>query len=196
MPLKSHNIGDADRRELCALAQRILDSDNAIYRHPGLQKFRWQVKEFFLWDALICILTSLAKPGFFSRAELESTWVKMADVLAHHPELLSTERPVHVSAGKAILEAWTANPLGDADPEPNFITTLRSRSSKNKKTAADKATGEATNTYQDSEQLSLSDEAFAGINGTGINMNADYSPGVGDWVFWDQFFLNAGPGPG
>ncbi|KAK3324106.1 hypothetical protein B0T19DRAFT_427737 [Cercophora scortea] len=55
-PLINQTISDADRRTLVLLAQKILDSDCAIYREPGLRKFHWQIKAFFLWDAVMCVV--------------------------------------------------------------------------------------------------------------------------------------------
>lgn len=193
--LKDHTIDDVERRALYGLAQKIMDSDNAISRHWDLRRFRWQVKDSFLWDALICMVTSLAQPGFFTRCELDSTWARMADVWEHHPELLSSGRPGQLSAGKAILEAWAANPPSNADPEPVFITTLRAKRSKAKKALASGGDGGGVGCQGSPEGTSRLDGGFGSWDMNGLEGidGGIASPAVGDWVFWDQFFLNAGP---
>lgn len=188
-PRKTHTIDDVERRSLCGLAQKILDSDVAIYRHPGLQRFRWQVKEFFLWDALICVLTSLAKPSFFTRAELDSTWANLGAVCEHHPELLSASRPVHVSAGKAIIEAFEANPPSNADPEPVFVSQLKTKLQRSKSRSAPAE----NRTDGNAEAVPLLDGTLANWDMTDMKFDSSISAGVGDWVFWDQFFFNAAP---
>lgn len=208
-PLKNHSINDNERRELCGIAQKILEGDNAIYRAQNLKNFRWQVKEFFFWDALICILTSLRIPGFFSRAELDLNWSKLIDVWKHHPELLETWRPVHIMAGKAILEAWTANPPTNCKPEPYFITALKARSSNKGRRVPATAATDLTAAAQQAGPADWRKEGGGGGGGggasarsfeaaalgdwgdAGLLMDNDFSPGVGDFVFWDQFFLNA-----
>lgn len=191
-PLKNHSISDKERRELCGIARKILEGDNAIYRSQNLKHFRWQVKEFFLWDALICMLTSLTIPGFFSRAELDMNWAKLVDVWNHHPELLETWRPVHIMAGKAILEAWMANPPTNCEPEPYFITALKAKRNKAAKRALARDVKAAADVRKDATSARTFDGAALGEwSEAGLLMDSDFSGGVGDFVFWDQFFLNA-----
>lgn len=213
-PLKNQTISDPERRELCALAQRILDSDIAIYQNANLKNYWWAIKEFFLWDALMGVLTSLAKPGFFSAPDLDEAWRRILTVWSHHPELLDSGRPSHANIAKLTLEAWTANPPGgDAQhhhhPEPAFITELRRRrSSKSARTgaavpavverdASSSATtslgGETVTAYHGDgtiNGLSPLDGTFGGWDETGPNFDSGISPAGGDWVFWDQFFQN------
>lgn len=190
-PLKNHTINDKERRELCAIAQKILEGDNAIYRSQNLKNFRWQVKEFFLWDALICVLTSLTIPGFFSRTELDLNWSKLVDVWNHHPELLETWRPVHVMAGKAVLEAWTANPPTKCEPEPHFITALKARRKKARQAPATDVKAPADMRKDVTSAKTFDGAALGEWSEAGLLVDNDFSPSVGDFVFWDQFFLNA-----
>lgn len=202
-PLKNHTITDAERRELVGIAQKILDVDNNIYRAVNLKNFQWQVREFFLWDALICMLTSLTHPGFFSRAELDANWAKLVDVWAHHPELLETWRPVHVMAGRAILEAWATNPPTNCEPEPYVIATLKARRDKAGR-AAPAATGVkaaaaapdpgasvAAARPFDTAAASAAAAAVGDWSEASLSLDTGFQPGVGDFVFWDQFFLSA-----
>ncbi|KAF3762012.1 C6 transcription factor domain protein [Cryphonectria parasitica EP155] len=188
--MNSHAISDARRRKLYELAQRILDVDNAVYRHPQLQCWRWQVKEFFLWDALICILTSLAKPGFFSRTELDAAWAKVGETLTNHPEITGSRRPVYSAAWKALIEAWEANPPSNSDPEPKYIIELKLNRSKVKRVPTSQ-TRDVTSGRSDIEAVAPLDSTISNWNEASLDTFSGYSPGVADWVFWDQFFQNA-----
>lgn len=138
------------------------------------------------------MLTSLTIPGFFSRTELDTNWAKLIDVWNHHPELLETWRPVHIMAGKAILEAWTANPPTNCEPQPYFITALKARGkkarrapAKDAKTAADVGNDAAASARQ------CDAGAIGDWSEASLLLDSGFSPGVGDFMFWDQFFLNA-----
>lgn len=127
-PLLRQAITDGRRRELCVIAQKILQTDSALHRDPNLRGFRWQIKTHFLWDSLICVLMSLAKPGFFSLAELNDTWSMLAEVYANHSEIMEGKGAIQISIGKATITAWRANPRPGPDPaqmEPVFIQKLR-----------------------------------------------------------------------
>lgn len=195
LPLRSHALDDTERRSLCALAQKILDSDNAIYRNAELRRFRWHVTALYLWDAFLCVLTSLMQPGFFTRAEVDAMWRKLADVWEHHTELLSTDEPVHASACKAILEAWAANPASDADPEPAFISRVRAARNTFKNARARGGQNEGPDRQTNAEDAALLNWATSGISDVnGVEtVESGFSAGMGEWVFWDQFFRNAGP---
>ncbi|KAI1082551.1 fungal-specific transcription factor domain-containing protein [Whalleya microplaca] len=194
--LIKRTIGDTDRKELCTLAQKIIDSDSAIYGNPNMKKFQWQIKSFFLWDALICILTSLAKPGFFTPTELSITWSKMEDVYANHPEILEGKGVFHVAAGKVTLEAWKANPPSDATTqEPSFIAMLYSRHRRRNAAQypAEGLTDQMTPSPNDGaiEAMPSLDALFSGSldDGTGLNFDdADFNSSSADWMFWDQLY--------
>lgn len=214
VPLRNHTISDVERRDLCILAQKILDSDTTIYTHPHLKSYCWQVKAFFLWDALICILTSLTKPGFFVGEELDATWTRLADIYYNHEELLLARSAIQVSAAKATLEAWMANPPSNPEPEPDFITTLRVRRNVKKQQQTKKNTsavvvadgaatatgvggggvGEVSVQADSKPATSFSDGSIGDWDTPGVDLlDAAASPGIGDWVFWDQFFQNVDP---
>ena len=103
--LMNQTIGDQERRELCVLAQKVVDTDSAAYSNPSLKKFHWQIRAFFLWDALIGILTSLAKIGVFQRAELDAAWNNIADVYSNHQEILQAKGALHLAVGRVTLKA-------------------------------------------------------------------------------------------
>lgn len=187
-------MDDEQRRGLCELAQKILDSDNAICRHWDLRRFRWQVKDSFLWDALICLVTSLAQPGFFTQCEVDSTWAKIADLWEHHPELLLTGRVMQLSASKGILEAWATNPSSNCEPEPAFIATLRAKRSRAKKVLASDGEGDGICRQGTEDEAVGLGGSFGGWDASSLEGidSGNVGAAVGDWVFWDQFFSDGG----
>lgn len=193
--LIDQTVGDRERRELCDLAQKILDADSAVYSNPGMKKFRWKFKTFFLWDALICILTSLAKVGFFSGAELNTTWSKMADVYSNHQEVLEFKTALYIAVGRATLSAWTVNPPSNLTPEPGFITTLRSQrrfqGPKHLEKVADvTSNGQAAEGIFNRSFSSNVNALSGSIDGVDLNLGSDFNIDTIDWTFWNQLIEN------
>lgn len=186
MPLlMKQTITDAQRRDLCTLAEKILDTNSAIYSSPNMEKFRWQTQAFFLWDALLCILLSLAKVGFYSTSELNTTWNKVAEVYSNHEELVKRRRALHVTIGKLTLRAWHANRPSHSSPEPAFITALRAQHEPKANTQQENV-DETGETDQVADSVFAFDEFFDDINGTDLNPNSGYNLESSDWVVWDQ----------
>ncbi|PON30093.1 C6 transcription factor domain-containing protein [Trichoderma gamsii] len=180
-PLMNHTIGDPERKQLCTLAQKIIDTDCALYSNPHLRKFRWKIKAMFLWDALMCILTSLAKVGFFSPAELKSTWSKVADVYLNHPEIFDTKTAFHVAVGKITLKAWATNPPSDATSEPDFVTTLRSQRENRPTGAAEKIGNDTFDEEGGMSVSSLNDSIFSSLDGVDFSLANGFSLFPSDW---------------
>ncbi|KAJ9490880.1 hypothetical protein VN97_g2346 [Penicillium thymicola] len=185
MPLlMTQTITDAQRRDICALAARILDTTSAIYGNPSMRKYRWQTQAFFLWDALLCILRSIADVGFYSASEINTSWGKVADVYSNHEELVKGRRTLHTTIGKLTLKAWLANPSSQSAPEPTFITALRAQHepkvSRHRQQESMDERCEITK-LADGRDF---DEVFRNIDGTSLDLNSGFDPS--DWVFWDQ----------
>lgn len=185
-PLMNHTISDAERKQLCILAHKILDTDCTLHSSPLLRRFRWKIKAVFLWDALMCILTSLAKLGFFPPTELNSTWSKVADVYSNHAEILDAKTGFHAAVGKLTLQAWAANPPSDATREPDFVTTLRSRREAKVTSALDKTENVTPHTQGGMSISSLNDSLFGSSDETDFNLAGDFSLFPADWLFGDQ----------
>ena len=186
--LINQTIGDQQRRELCVLAQKVLDTDSAAYSNPSLKKFHWHIKAFFLWDALICILTSLAKAGFFSRAELDATWSKIADVYSNHQEILVAKGALRVAVGRVTLKAWLANPPSDSTPEPAFVTALRSQRKTKIAKSSKKSNGSVAEAVSSLVSTPSSDAnaLFGSLDGMDLNLYSNFNLDTADWMFWDQ----------
>ena len=191
--LMNQTIGDQERRELCVLAQKVVDTDSAAYGNPNLKKFHWQIRAFFLWDALICILTSLAKIGFFSPAELDAAWNKIADVYSNHQEILEAKGALHLAVGRVTLKAWTANPPSNSTSEPAFITTLRSQR-RTKVAKRPEKIGDMTSNDRAAEAVSSLDSSpssdayalYGSLDGMDLNLGSNFNLDTADWMFWDQ----------
>ncbi|KAJ5171586.1 uncharacterized protein N7500_004369 [Penicillium coprophilum] len=125
--LMQETITDAQRRQLCTLAEKVLDTSSAIFSNPATQKFRWQMQAFFLWDSLLCILRSIAKVGFYSPSELDDAWKRVSEVYANHEALVQGRRTLYVTIAKVTLKAWLVNSPRNSSPEPAFITALRAQ---------------------------------------------------------------------
>ncbi|KAK4992359.1 hypothetical protein LTR50_001117 [Elasticomyces elasticus] len=197
--LMNQTVGDEDRRELCVLAYKILDTDGAAYTNPNIRMFQWRFAATFLWDALICILTSLslAKIDFFSRAELDTAWSKIADVYSHHQEILAAKGALHAAVGKVTLKAWTTNPPSDCTPEPAFITTLRSQREtrvarrSNRNSTSNDVTAE---TLLDSPFTNDGNALLGSFDGLDQFLDDDNVSSV-DWTFWHQLIRDYHPMP-
>ncbi|KAL4980815.1 hypothetical protein BDW66DRAFT_38252 [Aspergillus desertorum] len=184
MPLMKQTITQEQRRELCALAERILDTNSALYQSPKLKRFRWQMQAFFLWEALLCILRSLAEVGFYSPSEVDIMWSKVAEVFSNHEELVKGRKTLHITIGKVTLQAWLANAPTHSFPEPAFITALRSQheTEVNRQPGSPGAFGEPRKTMDGG---SIFDEFVD------IMHELDQSPTSGftldsyDWAFWE-----------
>ena len=183
LPLMKHTISDAQRREICKLAKRILDIQCTIYNEPSVKKFHWHIKSFFIWDALLCILFSLAKVGFYTTAEADAMWNKISEVYLNHEELVKGRRALHATIGNATLKAWLASPPSNLFPEPAFITALRAqRGPKTNRQVQSTDKTEDLDAVTDS--IPISDEFF---NNNGEDWDPNTYSGLGslDWVFWD-----------
>ncbi|KAJ5959889.1 uncharacterized protein N7479_007039 [Penicillium vulpinum] len=180
--LMTQTTTDVQRRDICALAAKILDTTSAIYSNPDMQKYRWQIQAFFLWDALLCILRSLTDVGVYSASEVNTSWNRVADVYSNHEELVKGRRTLHVTIGKITLKAWLANPPSQSSPEPPFILALRAQyepePSRQMESVAEKR--ETTKTVDGVYGF----DVFSNIDGTSLDLNGGFDPS--DWVFWDQ----------
>ncbi|PYH96557.1 hypothetical protein BO71DRAFT_397019 [Aspergillus ellipticus CBS 707.79] len=184
--LIKHSISDSQRRDLCSLAQKILDTDAMMYSNPQTRRFMWYSKAFFLWDALICILSSLVKVGFFSRQEVEDSWRKVKDIYEKHPEILQGKQLHHVAVMKATLDAWFANPLLGIGPEPGFIAKLRAQESLKSAGRSEKVHDDEAGPDNAEQSASSFDVPFGGISGD-LSWDAEVNLGGVDWMFWEQF---------
>lgn len=153
---------DADAEELRArvvLAHRILATDAAIHQNPSTAGFRWIARSAYLWDAVRCVLGSLAPhrpgapaPGAATAGgsdnedyeeedeqqrdrDREAAWAAMAGFFANHDEVLG-RGAIHAAVCRATLRAWGANPpRSAAGGEPAFISALRARAARTRAAA-------------------------------------------------------------
>jgi hypothetical protein len=189
MPLlMKGTITDAQRRDICKLAETILETNNAIYGNPAIRKFRWQTQAFFLWDALLCILRNLALAGFYSPSELDSAWNKITEIYRNHEELIISRRALHTTIGKETLKAWDANPPSNSSPEPSFIVTLRAKHEEKVGKQQGSIDGMIQGSFADGSVL---DDLFGAASDSYLDLDSGFTLDSSDWAAWDQ--LSRGP---
>lgn len=190
--VRNQTVTDIERRELFQLSQKIIDTDTASYAHTHLRKYLWNVSSFFMWgswDSLIFVLTSLRRSGLLSPAETDDAWSRVKQVYNNHVELLESKRALHIAIRRLSLKAWDANPPSNSEPEPAFVTTLRSlrtvnlRSREVREGSAKMGMITHAGPSAASGANALSDSLSGGTDrDIGINSNVD----IVDWTFWDQ----------
>lgn len=180
------DASDQELRDLCALADKIIETDNALYRNPSVKGFRWKIESLFIWDALKSILMGLSRPEFYATSdELNATWDKISEVYSNHMEITEARGAMQVIVGKATLRAWNANPSSLPSMEPMFITRLRSRHEKtdNPKPVDAASSGAADAGY---EEPTFS---FKDYFRTSVELDMDLDDYLNDdatnWTFWD-----------
>ncbi|KAL2834863.1 fungal-specific transcription factor domain-containing protein [Aspergillus cavernicola] len=202
MPLLTkQSITVTSRRDLCTLAEKILDTNNTLYSNPSINKFRWQMAAFFLWDALLCILRSLAEVGFYSPLELTTTWTKVAQVYSNHEELFKPRRTLHATIGRLTLKAWLANPPCDLSlEEPAFITALRAHREPKVNRQQQESINQTEGIDKAADGVSVFDELFNinSIDKPDLNLDLGFPLGESDlnwdWEAWDQLCRGSGLG--
>ncbi|KZZ93872.1 Transcription factor [Moelleriella libera RCEF 2490] len=193
-PLMDKSISDHDRSELCTLARKILDTDNAIYGNTQLRGFHWSVKSFFLWDAFLCILFSLCKDSFFSDIEVQESWKMVEEVYSNHGEVSERRRALYVVICDVTLKAWLANPPQLSGREPPFIAALRKDPKQGKGRLREKNDDSSSSSEVGPESVSVSEVYFGSGDGPGQTTDLDFVSSSSDWMFWDQLCRDIGIG--
>lgn len=200
--VRDQTATDAERKELFQLAHKIIDTDTAAYAHTGLQRYQWHVRSFWAygsWDSLIYVLTSLRRPDLLSRDEVDDTWSKVKQVYENHGDFLKAKQALHIAFRSLTLKAWHANPPGSSEPEPKFISTLRSQEGGKLATTVardgSKATtsGVGNDTIPGNGSNPAVDKSsnFDDISGgMGLDMSSDFNLDTEDWMLWDQLIKN------
>ncbi|KAK8070165.1 fungal-specific transcription factor domain-containing protein [Apiospora phragmitis] len=187
---RTDDASDQEMRDLCALADKILETDNALYRNPSVRGFRWKIESLFIWDALKCLLMGLSRPGFYATAdELSAMWNKIAEVYSNHGEITEAKGAMQAIIGKATLQAWDANPPSLHPPvsEPTFITMLHSQYKKiaDSKPLEDAADSGNVDGAYDESMFSL-DDYFGPSGIMDLNMEDYLNVDPASWTFWDS----------
>lgn len=124
--LRSDTASIEERRDVCTIAGKIIDTDSAAYANPSLNRFMWHIKAFFQWDALICMLISMTKRDLLIPTKLDEAWRRIEQVFSNHAEILQPNRMLNTAVGRITLKAWDANPPSFAvTDEPHYINALR-----------------------------------------------------------------------
>lgn len=189
--LRAGTASDEERREACHVAGRVIDTDSAAYANPGLKRFMWHIKTFFQWDALICMLMSMTKPGLFTAAELETFWRRIEQVFKNHGEVLQRNRMLNTTVGRITIKAWDANPPSfAASGDPIFVQALRTlhaRIDEKRRTRS----GHGSNGMASNENTTLADPSPSSdfeqnAGGMDFGLGNDFTFDSADFLFWDK----------
>jgi hypothetical protein len=191
--LHANTASNEERREVCNIAVKIIDTDIAAYANPSLVRFMWHIRAFFQWDALICMLISMTKPDLLQAIELETAWRRIQTVFDNHTEILERNRLLSTAVCRITLKAWDANPPSFAvNGEPNFVQTLREYKAQNERkrqrSAYARATGSATETTTPIGPSPSSDFTALeqGADGFNFGLDNDFTFDSADFLFWDK----------
>lgn len=192
--LRKDHVSNEERKEVCRIAARIIDTDSAAHTNPSLKRYMWHIKAFFQWDALVCMLISMAKPDLFSPSELEESWRRIEHVFANHSEILERNRMLNTAVGRITLKAWNANPPAFAlNSEPSFIQALRALYAEGEEKRRRQA-GRTASTTEGTGKIPPFDPSPSGDvkaleqypGGMALNLDNDFTLDNADWSFWES----------
>ncbi|KAM0718561.1 hypothetical protein Q7P37_005631 [Cladosporium fusiforme] len=192
--LQNNTASNEERREVCTIATKIIDTDSAAHANPSLKRFMWHIKAFFQWDALNCMLVSMTKPGLLSKTDLDAAWRRIQEVYANHSEILEKNRMLNAAVGRLTLKAWDANPPSSTvNGEPEFVQALRvlyARSEEKRRRHAGRSTSAADSienpTPSDPSPGSDLKALDSGVSGMDFGLDNDFMFDSTDWMFWDK----------
>jgi hypothetical protein len=192
--LHANTASNEERREVCNIAVKIIDTDIAAYANPSLVRFMWHIRAFFQWDALVCMLISMTKPGLLQSVELETAWQRIQTVFNNHTEILERNKLLSTAICRTTLKAWDANPPAfAAGGEPTFVQTLRtykaqSERKRQRSAYADGAFGstETTTPIEPSPSSDLKSFEQNGGDVFDFGLDNDFTFDSADFLFWDK----------
>lgn len=191
--LHANTASNEERRDVCNIAVKIIDTDIAAYANPSLMRFMWHIRAFFQWDALICMLISMTKPGLLQAIELETAWRRIETVFDNHTEILERNRMLSTAVCRITLKAWDANPPSfAASGEPTFVQTLRRYASQSEKKrqrsvySGGMPGSTETTTPVDPSPSSDLKALEQSADGFDFGLDTDFTFDSADFMFWDK----------
>jgi hypothetical protein len=192
--LRANTVSNEERREVCTIAVKIIDTDIAAYANPILSRFTWHIRAFFQWDALICMLISMTKKNLLEPMELETAWRRIEQVFLNHNEILERNRMLNTAVGNITLKAWDANPPAfAATGEPSFVQTLRSLyaqvgKKRRRQDVRSETVSESTENTTPIDPSPTSDlkALEQSADGFDFGLDDDFTFDSADFLFWDK----------
>ncbi|KAF2171743.1 hypothetical protein M409DRAFT_63345 [Zasmidium cellare ATCC 36951] len=193
----SEGISIEERKELYAMAEKVLGHDLAVQQNASLDRFNWHMRQFFQWDPLITMLQEARQLDCV--IEPEALWSKVELVYSVHPELFVQKRSIDIALNRLTIKSWDAMQANNLypTPEPAFVTSLREAITRREASRQNTETPkQSVNVFDPSLDASSDMPAANYINynpvlgynnmnlGPMENMNADI-----DWLFWDQMLM-------
>lgn len=191
----TEGISVPERKDLYAMADRVLGHDLAVHQNASLDRFNWHMRQFFQWDPLITVLQEARSPDCV--VDPEALWSKVEQVYGVHPELFVQKRSIDAALNRLTVKSWDAMWANNIcpNPEPAFITALREAIGRREASRQNTDTPkQQINPFDPSLDVSaeipisnyINFNPVLGFNNlsTMENMNADI-----DWMFWDQMLM-------
>ena len=196
--VRDKTVTDTERKELFQLTLKIIDTDTAALTHHSLRKYLWHIRSFFVWgswDSLIFVLTTLQRDDLLSSTETDAAWTRIEQIYNNRSELLELKQALHIAIRRLTLKAWDTNPPSVNEPDPTFITSLRSLQSRKLQSKAEENDSNLFTLDAETKQTSQTEPAPANDKSSlmdslpenmGLDISNDFSLDTADWVFWDQ----------
>lgn len=198
---ETKTLPDKEREEIWELARKIIDYTLAVNTNPTFFRFKWHMKSFFPWDALVWMLNECQRDP--SGGHSEEIWLKIQEVYDVYPDIVTSKRALHMAIGRLTLRRWDTyiNAPSALEhtkrTEPDYIPLLREKFEK--KTNGRMNTGTSQQAPYDPFNPPINDGEDWAIpmpvpttQSTGeMAVNAvpdiDFTSSDGmDWVFWDN----------
>ena len=121
--VKAGRTDAEDREDLFTLALQILDHSNAAYSDPALSKFLWHTSTFWVWDAMVWILSELRQAR--SGNVVETAWSKLGSAFKQYVAFSGLSRccTATLTGVLVVIQIW----LHPSGRSPWQLSTLRSR---------------------------------------------------------------------
>lgn len=195
------NITDEEREEIWEQTKKIMDYTLAVNTNPMFVQFKWHMRSFFPWDALVWMLNECQRDP--SAVRNDEIWSKVQEVYDIYPDIITQKRALQTAIGRLTLRRWDTYVNSPAPPgrakraEPDFIPLLREKFERKANDRANAGASEqvpynpfdpALNNGEDwpvpmpvPTTQATGDMAF---NNTIHNI--DFSNIEMDWTFWDN----------
>ena len=123
---KARGVSGTERKELFALATKVLKNDINCHSKTNLERRLWEMKPLFQCDTLVWVLYEIChqQPG----VDLNSAWDTIQQAFECHSELIAPRQAIHVAVGRLTLKAWNTAQRSlqrIPSPEPGFISSLK-----------------------------------------------------------------------
>jgi hypothetical protein len=117
-----------EKEKLWNWSLKAIQYDNLAFTTPMLRRFKWHMRSFFQYHAIVYLLIAMRSRRVGE--DVENAWSVVELAFEHRPELLKRKQVIHTAVGLLTLQAWEAREvelqrLGLPVNRPGFINQLR-----------------------------------------------------------------------